>query len=91
MQITSALVVFAVLWFLVLFCVLPLRMVSQGDAGEVARGTTASAPAEPRMKRKFAITTLIALALWVPICLGITYGYLTLEMFDLFKLIGPDS
>lgn len=91
MQVTSALVVYAVLWFLVLFCVLPLRMVSQGDAGEVLKGTMASAPSNPRIKRKFLITTLIAFALWVPICLGIIYGYLTVDKFNLYQWIGPES
>ena len=57
MALTSAFVVYAVLWFLVLFLVLPYRMKSQGDAGEVVPGTPASAPANPMMKRKFKIMT----------------------------------
>lgn len=91
MAVTSAIVVFAVLWFLVLFCVLPLRMKSQGDAGEIVPGTPASAPSNPRMRRKFWITTVIAALLWVPICLGIIYGFLTVDNFDLYKRFGPDS
>jgi predicted secreted protein len=91
MQVTSALVLYAVLWFLILFIVLPLRMVSQGEAGTVLKGTTASAPSEPRMKRRFLITSLVAFVLWVPLCAGIIYGYLTVEMFNLYKLIGPDG
>lgn len=91
MQITSILVVYAVLWFLVLFLVLPFRMVSQGEAGEVLKGTTASAPANPQMRRKFVITSLIAFALWVPVILGISYGFLSVDNFNLYKYIGPDS
>ncbi len=89
MQLTSALVVYAVLWFLTLFCVLPIRHRSQGDAGEVVRGTPASAPAGFVMRRKFLITTLIAFALWVPICLGIIYGVLSVERFDLYHWANP--
>ena len=91
MQVTSALVLLAVLWFLVLFCVLPLRMVSQGDAGEIMKGTMAGAPAKPIMRKKFLITTLIAVVLWIPICAGIIYGVLTVESFNLYELIGPES
>lgn len=90
MAITSALVVFAVLWFLVLFCVLPLRMKSQGDVGEVVPGTPASAPSNPEMKRKFVITTIVAFCLWVPVCLGIAYGVLSVDKVDLFSRFGPD-
>jgi predicted secreted protein len=90
MQVTSALVLLAVIWFLILFCVLPLRMVSQGDAGEIVKGTMAGAPAKPVMRRKFLITTVIAVALWIPVCLLIVYGYLTVENFNLYEIIGPD-
>lgn len=89
MQITSALVVFAVLWFLTLFCVLPYRMRSQGDEGAVVPGTPASAPSDPQMGRKFRITTLIAFALWVPICLAIIYGYLSVDTINLYDRFGP--
>ncbi|MEP3346498.1 MAG: DUF1467 family protein [Litoreibacter sp.] len=91
MAFTSAVVVFAVIWFLVLFCVLPFGTPSQSEMGEVSRGTPRSAPANPRMKRKFAITTLISVAIWVPVCLAIVYGYLSADTMNLYKVIGPDS
>ena len=91
MAFTSAIVVFAVIWFLALFCVLPFGTPSQTEAGDVTPGTPRSAPANPRMKRKFAITTVIAFAVWVPVCLGIIYGYLSADTINLYKRFGPDS
>ena len=91
MALTSALVVYAVLWFLVLFCVLPLRMESQGDAGDVVPGTPSSAPANPAMKRKFLITTIIAFCLWVPTCLGIIYGWISSDTINLYRYFGPEA
>lgn len=91
MAITSAMVVFAVLWFLVLFCILPLRMQSQGEAGKIVPGTPQSAPANPKMRRKFALTTVIAFALWVPICLAIVYGWLSVDTINLYDRFGPDA
>ena len=44
MPITSALVLFAVIWFLTLFIVLPLRLQTQGDVGEIEPGTHAGSP-----------------------------------------------
>ncbi len=91
MAITSALVVYAVLWFLTLFCILPLRMKSQGDAGDIVPGTPASAPSNPQMRRKFKITSAIAFVIWVPLCLAIIYGYLTTDTINLYDRIGPGS
>ena len=53
MTITAAFVLFSVTWFMVFFCVLPLRFVSQADAGEVVPGTPKSAPAGDVVLRKF--------------------------------------
>jgi predicted secreted protein len=64
MTITGAIVVFAILWFLTLFMVLPFGVKSQGEHGEVVPGTPASAPEVPMLRRKFRITTLIATVLW---------------------------
>ena len=60
MPITSALVLFAVIWFLTLFMVLPWGVVSQAEHGEVQPGSSESAPARPLIILKLAITTFIA-------------------------------
>ena len=91
MAFTSMAVVFAVVWFMTLFVVLPLGNRTQGDAGEVVAGTPASAPANPRMRRKFRLTTIFAVLISVPIILCIHNGWVTVDMIDLFKRFGPDS
>lgn len=85
MGITSALVLFAVIWFLVFFIVLPLGTVSQGDVGKVVPGTPASAPVDPQMKRKAKITTLWAFGLWVVIAGTILSGAISVRDFDWFN------
>ena len=45
MNIVSALVLLAVIWFLALFVVLPIRLETQGDVGESVEGTHAGSPA----------------------------------------------
>ena len=60
MPITSALVLFAVIWFLTLFIVLPLRLQTQGDVGEIEPGTHAGSPENPQMKKRFMVTTVVA-------------------------------
>ena len=58
---TSA-VLFALIWWTVLFAVLPFgtKPVSEADPDTGWRG----APAKPLMKRKLIATTLVTLAMW---------------------------
>jgi predicted secreted protein len=84
MTVTAALVLFAVIWFLTLFVVLPIGLVTQGEAGQVVRGTPSSAPAELRLKRKFVLVTAITLALWVPLCAVIVWGGISVRDLDVW-------
>jgi predicted secreted protein len=90
-QITSALVLLAVIWFMVLFVVLPLNLRTQSEEGEVVPGTPGSAPTDPRLKRKAKIVTLVSLPIWVVACTIIISGAITVEDFDLFRRFGPQD
>ena len=81
----SALVLYAVIWFMVLFVVLPLRLTTQSEAGEVVPGTHASAPSDPQLKRKAWITTIVAFAVWVVIAGIIISGVVTVRDLDWFN------
>jgi len=89
MSITSALVLFAVIWFMVFFVVLPLRLTTQGEAGDVVPGTPASAPENPQIKRKAWITTLWALGIWAVIAGIIISGVITVRDFDVMGRMPP--
>ncbi|WP_341366445.1 DUF1467 family protein [Yoonia sp. BS5-3] len=80
----SALVLFAVVWAMVFFIVLPLHMTSQGDTGEVVPGTHASAPADAQIGRKAKITTMWALPIWAVIAGTILSGVITVRDIDWF-------
>jgi predicted secreted protein len=82
--VTSGIVLFMVIWSMVFFIVLPLRMVSQGDAGEVVPGTHSSAPADAQVGRKAKITTLWAVPLWCIIAGVILSGTITVRDIDWF-------
>ena len=84
MGVTSALVLLAVIWFMVFFVVLPLQLTTQGEAGEVVPGTHKSAPADPQLRRKARITTIWALGLWVVIAGTILSGVITVRDIDWF-------
>lgn len=91
MTITSAIVLYAVIWFLVLFLVLPFRLVTQGEQGEVVPGTSESAPHEAQMGRKLRITTLIATLTWAVVVAIIVSGVIEVRDFDWMGRLPPEA
>ncbi|WP_172329248.1 DUF1467 family protein [Mangrovicoccus sp. HB161399] len=89
MGITSAIVLYAVLWWLTFFVVLPLRLKTQGETGHVVEGTPQSAPANPQLKKKALITTGVAFALWAVIAGIILSGMITVRDIDVMHRMGP--
>jgi predicted secreted protein len=87
MTITAALVLFAVVWFMVFFVVLPLNLTTQGDAGEVTPGTHASSPAGAVVARKARLTTGIAVVLWAAIAAMIVWGPIGVRDLDWFGVM----
>ncbi len=65
--------IYFILWWTVLFIVLPLGYRSQHDAGEVTLGTVESAPAKFRGGRVILLTTVISAAIYMAYHLASTY------------------
>ncbi len=89
MGITSALVLYAVLWFLTFLIVIPIRLKTQGDVGQIVPGTHAGAPHEPQLKKRALITTAVAAVLWVIIAYVLISGMLTVRDIDWFNRMTP--
>lgn len=86
MTITAALVLFAVTWWMVFFCVLPLRFKSQAQEGRVELGTPASAPEDAMIGKKAKLTTLVAVVLFAAMYAVIVYGGISITDVDVFGL-----
>ena len=87
---TGSIVLFAVTWFMVFFCVLPLRFTSQSEAGAVVPGTPKSAPADFLVAKKAKITTVVALGVWAVLVVTIYilsqhYGANDVDIFGIMK------
>ena len=67
----SGIIVFLLIWWTTLFAVLPWgnRPEEQPDKGHVT-----SAPANPRLKQKFLVTTVISVILWLLVYVLIEIG-----------------
>ena len=81
----SGLVLFAVIWTVVFFIVLPLRLETQGDRGEVVPGTHASSPADFSFKKKAKVTTLVAFPIWLVIAGVLLSGTVSIRDIDWFE------
>lgn len=91
MGITSAIVLFAVIWFMTFLIVLPIRVKTQGDLGQIVPGTHAGAPEVHNLKKKAWITTGLSVVIWAIIAGIILSGVITLRDIDWFDRMGPPS
>lgn len=89
MGVTSGLVLFAVIWFMVFFVMLPLRLTTQGESGEVVPGTHSSAPHDHGLGRKAWITTGVAVVIWGICAAVILSGAVTVRDLDMFGRMPP--
>jgi predicted secreted protein len=72
-SITFGFAVYVVLWWLVLFMVLPWGVQSQAERGKTVRGSERGAPVKPLMLKKIVATSVIA-AVLLAIGYGLWYG-----------------
>jgi predicted secreted protein len=85
MSITFAIAIYLVLWWTVLFAILPIGVRTQGEDGSVVPGTPESAPSAPRLLRIVLLTTLISALLFGSAWAAVRYG-----LVDLTALIGRE-
>ena len=74
----SALAVFLIVWWVVLFAMLPFGLKTQDEDGDVTLGTVPSAPRGPHMLKAVIRTTLVSLvicALFYGVTKGLGYSF----------------
>ncbi|WP_332690861.1 DUF1467 family protein [Bosea sp. (in: a-proteobacteria)] len=76
MTLTGGLAVYFVIWWTVLFAVLPFGVHSQAEAGPVSDGTDPGAPQAPALARKALITTVVATVVFA----GVWYVWSFLDL-----------
>jgi predicted secreted protein len=73
MTITASIAVFFIIWWTVLFMVLPFGVRSQAETGDVTAGTEPGAPIRPVMLRKALWTTGISVMVFAALNVAIRY------------------
>lgn len=88
MSLISIAAIYFILWWVVLFAMLPFGVKTQDEDGEVTLGTVASAPRGPHMLRAFIRTTLVSAVIFVMFYVAVVhYGF----SFDDIPRIGPSA
>ena len=86
MSLPTSIAIYFIIWWAVLFAVLPWGVRSQQEDGVIAPGSDPGAPAIPNVRRKLVWTTIIAglvFALWY-----VVYTYRLIALDDLAALLG---
>ena len=78
-----AIAVYLIIWWTVLFAVLPIGVRTQGEDGAVVPGTPESAPVAPRLLRVVVLTTVISALLF-----GVAWALVRYGIVDLRELLG---
>jgi predicted secreted protein len=78
--------IYFIIWWTVLFAVLPWGVRSQRESGEVVPGTDPGAPSVPALGRKLVWTTLVSAALFA--ALYYIYASRLVTLDDLAALLG---
>lgn len=65
MGLITGIAVYVLIWWVVLFAILPIGVRTQSDDDEVVPGTEAGAPVRPRHLYKFAVTTIVSGIVWL--------------------------
>jgi len=83
MSVTLAIAIYIVIWWTVLFAVLPIGVRTQGEDGAIVPGTPDSAPSAPRLLRVVLLTTAITTFLF-----ALPWAVTRYELVDLSAWVG---
>jgi predicted secreted protein len=86
MSLSTSFAVFFIIWWMVLFAVLPWGIRSQAETGEVVPGSDPGAPALPKLRSKVIWTTLVSAILFA--AFQVIYRYRLVDLDDLATLWG---
>ena len=90
MPATTAVAIFFLIWWIVLFAVLPWGVRSQHESGPIVPGTDPGAPTIPNLKWKLLWTTVVSLAVFAACYAAYVNHLVSLDtLAEPFKLHPP--
>lgn len=80
MSLVSSFVVFVLVWWSVIFCILPLGLSTQYE--EQGQEAAPGSPKALDIKKKFMLTTVISIIIW-----AIIYAFISADILDLSGIL----
>jgi len=81
MSLDMSLALYLIVWWVVLFSVLPMGVVSHAEAGlKTPGGGDPAAPVNPNLKRKFITTTWVSALIFAPFWIAAYFHWISLGM-----------
>ena len=82
MGITGSIIVYVLIWWIIFFSILPVGIKSNKEVfKETIEGSDPGAPKNPKIARKFLITTIITSIFFIMIYYVVDLGFLNLRNF----------
>ena len=82
MGITGSIIIYVIIWWIVFFSVLPIGIQSNNEIfKDTIEGSDPGAPKNPKIAKKFLITTIITSILFIVIYYLVNIGFLNLRNF----------
>jgi predicted secreted protein len=81
MNLETSIATYLIVWWVVLFSVLPMGVVSHAEAGlKTPGGGDPASPVNPNLKRKFITTTWVSGLLFAPFWIAVHFHWISLGM-----------
>jgi predicted secreted protein len=81
MSLGTSIAIYLIVWWVVLFSVLPRGQVSHAEAGvPTPGGGDPASPVDPRLKQKFITTTWVSALVFAPFWIAVHFHWLSLGM-----------
>ncbi|HYH70564.1 MAG TPA: DUF1467 family protein [Methyloceanibacter sp.] len=84
MTVAFGVAIYFVIWWIVLFAMLPIGVRTQDEDGNVSPGTVESAPSLPRLLPKMLATTVIATIIFAGVYAVLVHRIFTLDDIPFF-------
>jgi predicted secreted protein len=82
MSFETSLAIYLIVWWVVLFSILPHGVVSHYEAGlKPPAGGDPASPVDPKLKRKFITTTWVAALIFAPFWIAVELHWISFGMF----------
>ena len=89
MTLSFAIAIYVLIWWVVLFAMLPIGVRTQAEEGEVSPGTAESAPHRPRLLPKMLATTVVASLVFAAVYVIIVHRVITLDQIPFLPRYEP--